>query len=69
MAEGWRNLSTGQHLRGEPVPDPQEVVRSPAHDERQDDDQRHLESPHPSPRDVVVGAPEVDFSGGDWKKE
>lgn len=31
-----------QHFRLEPVPDPQQVVRSPAHHEGQHNDHRHL---------------------------
>lgn len=49
-----------QHLGLEPVPDPQQVVRSPAHHEGQNDDHRHLQCLHPSLRDdVSAAAPQV----------
>ncbi len=45
-----------QHVGLEPVPDSQQVVRSPAHHEGQHDDHRHLQSLHPSLRDDVSAA-------------
>lgn len=42
-----------QHAGLKPVPDPQQVVRSPAHDKGQHDDHRHLQSLHPSLWDDV----------------
>lgn len=41
-------------LREQPVPQAQQVVRGPAHDERRHDDDAHLKSPHPSFGDVAV---------------
>lgn len=63
VAEGWGHLLPGQHLGGEPVPQAEQVVRSPADDESQDDDGRHLEGAHAHPRNVVVGAAEVELPG------
>lgn len=40
----------------EPVPQAQQVVRSPAHDEADDDDQAHLQSSHSGFGDVVLRA-------------
>ena len=48
--------SDTQHFRLEPIPDPQQVVRRPAHDEGQNYDHRHLQSLHPSFRDDVSAA-------------
>lgn len=42
-----------QHVGLEPVPDPQQVVRSPAYHEGQHDDHRHLQSLHTSLWDDV----------------
>lgn len=51
------------HFLGEePVPQAQQVVRSPADDERRHDHDAHLESPHPSFGDVVMGAAQVNIS-------
>lgn len=47
-------------LRVQPVPQTQQVVGGPADDEGRHDDDAHLQSPHPSFGDVVVGAAEVD---------
>lgn len=41
------------HAGLKPVPDPQQVIWSPAHDEGQHDDHRHLQSLHPSLWDDV----------------
>lgn len=49
-------------LRKQPVPQAEQVVRSPADDERRDDHDAHLQSPHPGFGDVVVGAAEVHTS-------
>ena len=45
-----------QHVGLEPVPDTQQVVRSPANHEGQHDDHRHLQSLHPGLRDDVSAA-------------
>lgn len=51
------------HFFGEqPVPQAQQVVRSPADDEGRHDDNAHLKSPHPCFRDVVVRAAEMHIS-------
>lgn len=47
-------------LGEEPVPQAQQVVRSPADDERRHDHDAHLQGPHASLGDVVVGAAQVD---------
>lgn len=68
VAEGGRDLLPGQHVWGEPVPDAQEVVGSPAYDEGEDNDDGHLQGAQPGPRDIVVGAAEVDLLGGDCRR-
>lgn len=45
-----------QHVGLEPVPDPQQVVWSPAHHEGQHDDHRHLQRLHAGLRDHVGAA-------------
>ena len=51
------------HFFGEqPVPQAQQVVRSPADDEGRHDDNAHLKSPHPRFGDVVVRAAEMHIS-------
>lgn len=45
-----------QHAGLKPVPDPQQVVWSPAHDKGQHDDHCHLQSLHPSLWDDVSAA-------------
>ena len=53
----WRER---QHLGLEPVPDAQQVVRSPAHDEGHHDDDGHLQGLHPCLGDHVrPAAPQV----------
>ena len=48
------------HFFGEqPIPQAQQVVWSPADDERRHDDNAHLKSPHPRFGDVVVRAAEM----------
>lgn len=69
VAERRRHLLPRQHLRGEPVPEAQEVVGRPADDEGEDDDDGHLERAHPGPGDVVVGAAELHLPGGDCGAE
>lgn len=52
-----------QHLGLEPVPDPQQVIRRPAHHEGKHDNQGHLQGLHPSFRDDVCAAtPETRFA-------
>lgn len=43
-----------QVIGEEPVPQTQQVVRRPAHHEANDDDQAHLQSPHPRLGDVIL---------------
>lgn len=45
-----------QHVGLEPVPDPQQVVRRPAHHEGQHDDHGHLQRLHPGLGDDVGAA-------------
>lgn len=53
----------------EPVPQTQQVVRSPADDEADHDDDAHLQSSHSGFGDVVFGAAEIWLAGGDWRRE
>lgn len=51
------------HFLGkQPVPQAEQVVRSPADDEGRHDHDAHLQSPHAGFGDVVVGAAEVHVS-------
>lgn len=50
-------------LGEEPVPQAQQVVGSPADDEGRHDHDAHLQGPHASLGDVVVGAAQVDVPG------
>lgn len=53
----------------EPVPQAQQVVRSPADDEGRHDHDAHLQGPHASLGDVVVGAAQVDVPGQHCRSE
>lgn len=53
----------------EPVPQAQQVVRSPADDEGRHDHDAHLQRPHASLGDVVVGAAQVDVPGQHCRSE
>lgn len=63
VAEGRGYLLLGQHLRGEPVPQAEQVVGAPADHKGQDNDQGHPEGPCPHAGNVVVGTAEVELSG------
>lgn len=55
-------------LRKQPVPQAEQVVRSPADDEGCHNHDAHLQSPHPGFGDVVVRAAEVNISWQHWEK-
>jgi len=58
-----------QVVRKEPVPQTQQVVRSPADYEADHYDDAHFQSSHPGFGDVVLGASEMWLVGGRWRKE
>lgn len=58
VGEGVRHLSL-QVIWEEPVPQTQQVVRSPADYEAEHYDDAHFQSPHPSFGDVVLRAAEI----------
>lgn len=63
VGEGVRHLAL-QVVGEEPVPQTQQVVRSPADDEAEHDHDAHFQSPHSSSGNVVVGAAEIQLIRG-----
>lgn len=66
VGEGVRHLSL-QVIWEEPVPQTQQVVRSPADYEAEHYDNAHFQSPHPSFGDVVLWAAEIELIWGHWR--
>lgn len=68
VGEGVRDLSL-QVIWEEPVPQTQQVVRSPADYEADHYDDAHFQSSHSSFGDVVLWATEMWLIWGHWRKE